>query len=72
MGAGVLTGVHPMVLVPSKGLGAATRWGSQAAQRTARISGCAALSQRGLTFGMPCSALAPPQGPNSWVYLCTC
>lgn len=72
VGTGVLPGVHPMVLVPSKGLGAATRWGSKAAQRVARISGCTVLLQRGLTLGMPCSALSPPQGRSSRVYLCTC
>lgn len=72
VGTGVLPGVHPTVLVPSKGLGAATRWGSQAAQLMARTSACTALPQRGLTFAMPRSALSPPQGRSSRVYLCTC
>lgn len=72
VGTGVLPGAHPTVLVPSKGRGAATRWGSQAAQRVARTCGCTALPQRALTFAMPRSAPCPPQDHGSRAYLCTC
>lgn len=61
-----------MVLAPFTGRGAATRWGSQAAQRVARTSGCTALPQRVPPFAVPCSAPCPPQGHSSRVYLCTC